>query len=182
MAAYNVRFGAMAVAPQKIYKTANTNMKYNKAYTEGVIFEKYLEYLDTIKEKLPKDLFEFVSDSNRHDLYEKSLHDSWVKSVECSHNFETRTADITLILLGAYHDRIFRLCFHNVSQYKISQQMFDKDLITYEIGIEKDCNNYDKEEKLVFRAEFAGEETEIEIYSEEINIVEEIIKEQENGG
>jgi len=154
-------------------------MKYNKAY-EGEDFEKYLEYLGTIKGKLPRDIFEFISDPNRHDFGEDSLHDSWLKSVECSHNFETRTADITLTLLGAYHDRIFRLNFRNVSQYKFFQQMLDsdRDLITYEVCIEED---YKKKEKLVFRAEFAGEEAEIEIYSAEISIEEEIINEQKNG-
>jgi len=155
-------------------------MKYNKTY-EGEEFEKYLEYLNAIKEKLPKDIFEFASDINRHSFSEESLHDSWLKSVECSHNFETRTADITLTLLGAYHDREFTFCFHSVSQYKLFQQMLDpcRDLISYEIGIEKD---YYEKEKFVFRAEFSGEEAEIEIYSEEINIVEKIINEQKNGG
>ena len=148
-------------------------MKYNKAY-EGERFENYLEYLTSIKEKLSNDIFEFVSDASRHDLGERSLHDSWLKFLECVNNFKTRTAEITIILLGSYHDREFYLHFEKVSQYKIFQQLPDmfRDLITYEIGIEEDCKG---EEKLVFRAEFSGENTEIEIYTEQIEIKEKMI-------
>ena len=148
-------------------------MKYNKSY-KGEDFEKYLEYLNTIKDKLPKDILEFVSDQNRHNFSKHSLHDSWVKSFECSSNFETKTTTITLTLSGAYFDREFRFYFQNVSKYKIFQQMIDQcpDLITYEIGIETDSNN---EEKLVFRAAFSGEEAEIEIFSTQIEFYEHII-------
>jgi hypothetical protein len=148
-------------------------MKYNKVY-EGENFEKYLEYLDTIKDKLPNDIFDFFSDSNRHDLGAKSLHDSWVKSLECANDFDTQTTEITIVLFGPYHDREFHLHFKKVSQHKISQPRLKEDLITYEIGVEKDYNN---EKKLIFRAEF--EDTEIEIYTEQIEIKEKIIK---NGG
>ena len=148
-------------------------MKYNKVY-EGENFVKYIEYLNTIKDKLPNDLFEFVSDSTRHDLNEESLHDSWLKSLECRHDFDTQAAEITIILLGNCHDREFCLHFEKVSQYKLFQQLtaISRDLITYEVGIEVDC--YD-EEKLVFRAEFSGEDTEIEIYAEQIEIKEKMI-------
>jgi hypothetical protein len=145
-------------------------MKYNKAY-EDENFEKYLEYLDTIKDKLSKDTFEFISDPNRHDFSEQSLHDSWLKSFECSSNFETNMIEIFLTLIGANFDREFKFSFRGVSQYKIFQQIC-LDLITYEIGIEKD---FMEEEKIIFRAMFAGEEAEIEIYAEQIEIKEKMI-------
>ena len=145
-------------------------MKYNKAY-EDEDFEKYLEYLDTIKDKLSKDTFAFVSDSKRHDFSEQSLHDSWVKSFECSSNFETNTTEISLTLIGANFDREFKFNFQGVSQYKIFQSAC-LDLITYEIGIEPD---FTEEEKMVFRAMFAEEEAEIELYSTQIDINENLI-------
>lgn len=148
-------------------------MKYNKAYEEEGSFEGYLEYLNIIKPKLPKDIFNFISNPNRHDFSEQSLHDSWVKSIECFNDFKTDRTNITLTLIGANFDREFRFIFQGVSQYKISQQISDinRDLITYEIGIEQDDN---EENKFVFRAMFSGEKSEVEVYSEKINISEHI--------
>ena len=60
--------------------------------------------------------------------------------------------------------------YNKVSRHKISQPRLKEDLITYEVGVEKDCN---EEEKLVFRAEF--EDTEFEIYAEQIEIKEKMI-------
>jgi len=148
-------------------------MKYNKAY-DGCDFSDYLKYLETIREKLPKQLFDFVSNPNRHDFSEESLHDSWIKSIECISNFEAESTEIVLILVNAIFDREFQLRFKKVSEYKISQQLSDinRDLITYEIGFETDFNDVDM---LVFRAMFSGDETEIEIYAGQIDIVEYII-------
>ena len=145
-------------------------MKYNKAY-EGESFEKYMEYLDSIKEKLPKDVFGFVSDPGRHDFSEQSLHDAWLKSFNCSSNFELGSTGITLVLTSADLTREFKFSFQGVSRFRISQQMPDmyRDLITYEIGIEPDCN---EAEQMVFRAIFAGDDNGIEIYSEQIDINE----------
>lgn len=146
-------------------------MKYNKAYEKEGKFEDYLTYLESIKQKLPKDVFDFVSDFNRHNFSEQSLHDGWIKSFECCSDFEAGTTDITLSLLGAYFDREFKFYFKKVSQYAISQHIsdMDRDLITFEIGLEE---NEEEEDALVFRAKFSGEETYIEIYFQKIQIDE----------
>ena len=151
-------------------------MKYNKVYEEEGNFSDYQKYLNTIREKLTDNIFDFVSNPNRHDFSEMSLHDSWVKSVECICDFKKENTNIVLTLIGANFDREFKFCFQEVSQYKVSQQLSDmyRDLITYEIGIEKDHND---EEKLIFRAMFSGEETEIEIYSQKVEIEEKILEE-----
>lgn len=55
-------------------------MKYNKAF-QGEPFEVYAEYLKKIQDKLPKQLYDFISDSKRHDLEEQSLHDTWLNEI-----------------------------------------------------------------------------------------------------
>ncbi|MDP8171251.1 hypothetical protein QJU96_08125 [Pasteurella skyensis] len=147
-------------------------MKYNQSYN-GKDFSGYLTYLEIIKNKLPQDLYNFVRDVNRHNFEKTSLHDSWLKEFKVKTDFEKRLSIIHLVLLGSYHDREFHLLFEDVEQYTLNQGLRDmsRDLITFEVGIEKNCYN---EEQIVFRAYFSMEE-EIEIYCNNIKI-EEVIK------
>ncbi|MFD2562915.1 hypothetical protein [Aquimarina rubra] len=147
-------------------------MKFNKTY-EGESFEKYAEYLQFIKNRIPEKLFCFVSNPERHDLGEKSLHDARIKKIE----YELISKDnyeMTLLLLG--ENREFKIRFVNVSQLHMNQVNFGdmyKDLITYEVGIEKDALENDK---LVFRAQFPFENGIIEVFSENIEIEENFIQ------
>ncbi len=148
-------------------------MKYNQTY-DGEDFTKYLSYLSSIKNKLPKKLYDFVSDVNRHNFSEQSLHDAWLKTIKLETNFEKRFSNIDIVLLGAYHDREFYISFKEVSEYTFSQELqdIDRDLITFEIGFENNCYN---EEQLVFRAEFSGNKSKIEIYCNYMNIDEKML-------
>ncbi len=148
-------------------------MKYNEAH-RGKSFENYLSYLKKIESRLPKVVYDFVSDVNRHNFSKQSLHDSWLKKVDIDTDIENRNADIYLVFLGAYHDREFHFSFENVREYNIAQGLQDmsRDLIAFEIGLENNC--YD-EEQLVFRAEFSGEGHEIEIYFNDIKVEEKIL-------
>lgn len=145
-------------------------MKHNKSY-DGEDFERYQEYLRSIRSKFPEAVFNFASNPNRHDFSGQSLHDSRVKSIRCSCNSETDETDILMVLLNAYFDKEFHLRFHKVSQYKIIQQNSDayRGLITFEIAIERD---YEENERIVFRAVFSGDDSEIEVYSEQMHIEE----------
>jgi hypothetical protein len=147
-------------------------MKYNKSY-ENENFENYVDYLNVIRNKLPKGIFDFFSDSQRHDFSKQSLHDSRVEKIAISHVACGRI-NITLTLLGAYRDRTFVLRFKKVTQYSISQQSGDmyEDLIAHEIGLEY---NDKGKENLVFRAEFSGDKSEIEIYAKELVVMEKLI-------
>ncbi len=146
-------------------------MKFNKTY-EGESFEKYAEYLQSIKNRIPEKLFGFVSNPERHDLGEQSLHDTRIKKIEYVH-ISKNNYEITLLLLG--ENREFKIQFFNVSQFYINQIHFGdlyKDLITYEVGIEKDCF---ENEKTVFRAQFPFENGIIEVFSENIEITENLV-------
>lgn len=148
-------------------------LKYNLSYGEGS-FDDYLKYLDTIRAKLPEALFDFVSDPHRHDFSPTSLHDGWVKSIECTSDFDTGSMRLTMKIVGAEFDREFHLCFNDVSQYKVAQSWpeMDRDLISYEVGVEED--RYRKS-KLVFRAIFSNEANEIEVLAKNITITEVLI-------
>jgi hypothetical protein len=146
-------------------------MKYNKSY-ENENFENYVDYLNLIRNKLPKDLFDFFTNPQRHDFSKQSLHDSRVKKIAISHAARG-DINIALTLLGAYRDRTFILRFKRVTQYAISQAYgdMDEDLITHEIAIEQNAKG---EENLVFRAEFAGDKSEIEIYAKALVVTEKL--------
>lgn len=156
-----------------------SKMKYNDAFVDNGSFDNYISYLSKVQNKLSKELYDFVSNENRHNFSKESLHDSWLESIEINADFEKKTAIILLKFLGAYHDRKFIIQFKDVSEYKITQGLtdFDRDLITFEIGFE--LNSYN-EEKIVFRAEFAGEDKEIEIVCNDINIDEILLENNQN--
>ncbi len=149
-------------------------MKYNQSHS-GKDFSNYLVYLETIKNKLPKNIYDFVRDINRHNFEKKSLHDSWIKEFKVKTDFDKGFSIIHLVLLGAYHDREFHFFFEEVEQYTLSQGLRDmnRDLITFEVGIENNC--YD-EEQIIFRAFFPDRNNKIEIYCNNIKIEENIIK------
>lgn len=150
-------------------------MKFNKSY-EGKKFEDYIEYLQTIKNKISKELFDFISNPQRHDLGEKSLHDSRIKKIK----YELISKDnyqMSLVLTGENRD--FEIRFDKVSQLKVKQINFGylyKDLITYEVGIEKDVF---KTDKIVFRAKFPSEEGILEVFADNIELKENILQDGE---
>jgi hypothetical protein len=151
-------------------------MKYNKSFG-GEPFQNYITYLETIKDRLSKNLYEFISDSKRHDLEEKSLHDSWLNKIhievirdEENRNLE-KSVEIEIEFLGAYHDRVFCLKFNDVFAYKFEEfAVKNCDLITYEVYSE----NIDEKDILVFNAEFADKHSVI-IKSQNLEIIEKFI-------
>lgn len=151
-------------------------MKHNKSFS-GVDFEFYQQYLETVKGKIPADLYDFVYDSKRHDLAEQSLHDSWINEItikETRHKkeeFWKFNIDIKIELLGPYHDRLFNLSFEKVLSYQIG--VGDKghqDLLTFEVY----CEQMHKKNILVFNAEFADNRA-IIIKAKDIKITERLL-------
>lgn len=149
-------------------------MEYNKSY-EREDFEQYQEYLSSIKDRLPKDVFDFLADPSRHDFSERSLHDSLLEKVEYIRFLDTGKLTVSLVFINADFNRRFYFYFQNVSQYKISQQASDmsSDLITYEVGLGQDA---DENEKIVFRAMFSGENVLVEIYFDQMSIEEKMVE------
>jgi len=151
-------------------------MKYNKSFS-GESFENYKQYLETIKDKLPQALYNFVSNSKRHNLEKESLHDSWINEIKIGvirdkeNRNKTKSVFIKIEFLGSYHDRIFELNFNDVCSYKIGvTAMQTCDLITYEIYHE-DLTGKDI---IVFYAEFADKSS-IVIKAQNIEIIEKVL-------
>jgi len=147
-------------------------MKYNKSYGENSRgFQEYIEYLNTIKKSIPAKLYKFISDPERHNSSDKSLHDSTVEKIEFINDFN-KSQNIVLTLSGVM--RKFIISFIGISNYKIIQNLGNIDLLTYEIGLEEHKydpeGDYDSDTYLVFRAEFC--DGEIEIFCKKIKIEE----------
>ncbi|MDR1240193.1 MAG: hypothetical protein LBK27_08760 [Treponema sp.] len=142
-------------------------MKFNKSFNDGN-FGDYIKYLNSIKNYISMELYDFISDPERHGLWEKSLHDSRIEKIEFDHNFETDTSNMTITLLG--ENRKFILHFLKIKKYRIKQIAENDgytDLITYEIYVKNK-----KEKTLEFRAEFGFGYGEIIIVCKEIKIEE----------
>lgn len=116
------------------------------------IYDKYFEYLKSIKKELGDELYSFIDDVNRYNLTsEKSFHDSWLRTVhvkDSTKDIGDRTETVTEIsieLLGPNHDRIFHLNYFGVKGY-----LFDKpiknipinhyDLLYHEMRLNKRKN------------------------------------------
>jgi len=149
-------------------------MKYNKSYGEnGRDFQEYIDYLNTIKNSMPIEFFNFISDPNRHNDSNESLHDSVLGSIQFLVDFKANYPNMIITLLGEMRE--FKIYFTNVCKHKIEQNCGINYLMTFEVGMEEckyDPDSDDGEIYLVFRAEFC--DGEIEICCEKIKI-EEII-------
>ena len=146
-------------------------MKYNKTFTGGN-FDDYIKYLNNIKDYISMELYDFVINPERHDLHEKSLHDSRIEKIEFNNNLKEHPyiSNMVITLLG--EDRKFILYFQGIEEYKIIQKTgidMYMDLITYEISIKNK-----KQKTLEFRAEFSFGG--IMIICKEIKIKEELDK------
>ncbi|MCL2145158.1 MAG: hypothetical protein FWH43_06685 [Endomicrobia bacterium] len=142
-------------------------LKYNHSYGEnGKDFSEYIDYLNSIKEYISIDLYNFISDPNRHDFSNKSLHDSRIEKIQFINDFEKNNSNMVITLLGK--GRIFKLDFLSIIKYRIEQLCRINDLLTYEIGLGN--LKYERKNILVFRAEFC--DGGIEIFCEEIHIKE----------
>jgi hypothetical protein len=88
--------------------------------------EAYRAYLDSIRHKVPSAVYDFATaewhyDPNDH----KCPHDAWVQEIRVlemaeGERAEIRATCIEMILLGAYHDRLFKLTYLGVSSYSLA--------------------------------------------------------------
>ena len=119
-------------------------MKYNKTFIGGN-FDDYIQYLNGIKDYIPMETYDFVINPERHDLHEKSLHDSGIVKIEFNNDLkeDPSLSNMVITLLGEGRKFIFYF------QQKTGIERY-MDLITYEIGIKNK-----KQKILEFRAEFS---------------------------
>jgi hypothetical protein len=122
--------------------------------TEGIDFTRYSAYIATIRGKIPEHVHCFASDARYFDLSShSSLHDSWLESlsvreVASGERKEIRRMEVSISLLGPFHDRRIHLHYSGVTLYTFSapphygEQRFDHtahgDLFTHEIRLGHD--------------------------------------------
>lgn len=116
--------------------------------TEVIDWEGYSRYIQAIRDQLPPHIFAFASDSSYFDLDSSgTLHDAWfesltVREVASGDRSEMRTLEVSLCLLGSYHDRRIHLQYAGVSRYAVTGPNGDQiehtvhgDLITQEVRL-----------------------------------------------
>ena len=67
-------------------------------------FDRYFNYLSMMKNHMPSALYEFANDSSRYDLNGKrTLHDSWINSLDISYTYEKESSCKVLLSLKLAH-------------------------------------------------------------------------------
>ncbi len=98
---------------------------------EGIVqaHEKYKGYLLSVKESFPKSAFEFaVADWHYDHNDSRCPHDARLDSLEITERYisdsslrEKAPIEITIVLLGAYHDGRIRLSYSDVRYYELTK-------------------------------------------------------------
>jgi hypothetical protein len=88
--------------------------------------DKYLAYLATIKERLPRATYRFAAAEWHYDYNHPTCpHDAWVQEIRTREiargkRHEIRKTQIEITLLGAYHDRLLKLTYKDVASHSIN--------------------------------------------------------------
>jgi len=86
-------------------------------------FERYQQYLETVKENFPPGAFELASSEWYHRFSDhRCPHDAWLEELRVTESGigprqATRTVAISVRLLGAYHDGHIEFRYHGVTSY-----------------------------------------------------------------
>lgn len=88
-------------------------------------WNEYQLYMNTIKDFLPQTTTDFALAEWHYDATNHQCpHDSWVEKLNITevmqqNDIKKRQINITIMLLGAYHDGHIELDYKNVSEYKL---------------------------------------------------------------
>lgn len=89
-------------------------------------FDKYLQRLKAIRDKLPETVYQFAVAGWHYDNQDHQCpHDSWIESIEINEvasgsRSEIRKIEIKIKCLGAFHDGYFYLHHRGVTKYSIN--------------------------------------------------------------
>jgi hypothetical protein len=91
--------------------------------TNGIDFDRYRVYVESIRSKLPTHVYAFASNPSYFNLDScSSLHDAWLEKLTVRERAsgeqrQIRQLEIQLCLFGHYHDRWIHLNYAGVTQY-----------------------------------------------------------------
>lgn len=122
--------------------------------SNNIDFSSYQQYLLSIKDRLPADVYAFASDAKYFDLQSPtSLHDAWletctIKESGTDNRNQNRTLEVHISLLGPFHDRQIHLSYRGVHSYNFEnlhdgensagKEKNHGDLYTHEIRLTPD--------------------------------------------
>jgi hypothetical protein len=92
-------------------------------------YENYYKYLDSIKNRLSLNVYEFAKADWHYDpMNHKCPHDSWLESLEIKEssvdgNVRVRSNSINVVLLGAYHDGKISIKYNDVVNYSFERNV-----------------------------------------------------------
>jgi hypothetical protein len=87
-------------------------------------FDKYLEHLEAFKSQLPDKVYEFAHAPWHYDVSShQCLHDAWIEEIVMTENYppeskKTRHTDLTMKLIGPYHDFILVMEYKGIAGYQ----------------------------------------------------------------
>ena len=122
-----------------------------KSETNGIDFDRYRAYVESIRCELPAHVYAFASNPTYFNLdSHSSLHDAWledftVKEIASGERNQVRQLEIQLRLFGPYHDRWIHLKYIGVAQFSFLtppkyaepryQHTAHGDLLTHEVRL-----------------------------------------------
>jgi len=103
----------------------------------GVSMDRYFEYLRSVQQQFPPELYAYASKVEHYSLDSKnSLHDAWLVKAELSY----REKELTLEFLGPWHDRNIILRYVGVKAYSFDLSVQfrdgDGDVLVHEFRID----------------------------------------------
>jgi hypothetical protein len=126
-------------------------MKYIQTTDDGIAtFDKYFDYIESIKARLPKHVYDFASNYKYYNLTDhSSLHDAWleyfnIREIAEGDRSEIRRIEIESSHLGPFHDCRINIIYKDVQSFSIntvhpplsSNGQAHGDLIMHEVRLE----------------------------------------------
>lgn len=125
-----------------------------KKHANGTVkFDEYFNYLKSVSDKIPGEMYNFFKEWKHYSLDDReSLHDCWVENISIAESSDgspekNRNVNVSIFLLGAYHDRRITLNYHDVSNYNLSGCELCSgahgDIVVHELNIEDDSFSHE---------------------------------------
>lgn len=127
-------------------------MEYIYENENGVQFDRYFEYLESIQDQLPSHVYVFASNFEHYSLSDhSSLHDAWLDYLNIVEPAEggrqqLRSIEIEARFLGPFHDKRIYLNYETVVGFElVTPEYFERpsnvntghgDLLIHEVRIE----------------------------------------------
>jgi hypothetical protein len=110
---------------KKLFLLNSENINNNDAAN---IFKDYMNYLEEIKNDLPSNVYDIFSNPYYYDSQNhKCPHDGWIETLLINERYtkenrQDSIIDITIKLLGAYHDYFIYFNYKNVINYSLEMK------------------------------------------------------------